>query len=138
MILDLIASIFSPAKGVIEALDLDDAKKNAALVEIKKIEHAAMDQVLKVQQDLVAKQTEVQKLEVVSDDKWVRRARPVSLYLLYVLLTMNYIVHPWLDYIYGIKIPMVDDAAVYVLGGIGGSFSVLRGLEKMKKMEGKK
>lgn len=97
----------------------------------------------KLEQEAEASLREMYKTEIVSEDKFVRRARPSLLWLITVIIGINYILVPGINAVLGaigrpqvvLIYPELPESVYWLFGAI---FSVYTGARSFDKSKSKK
>ena len=135
MIFDFIANIISPVTKLIDTIDTSDEERLKFRNELAKIQKDVKLKTLDLEKTIIDKQAGIQQAEISKDDKFISRARPSAVYLLLLVIGVNYFVAPFVKYFYSIEIPKIEESVIYTLGAISGTFSLGRTMEKMKRMK---
>jgi hypothetical protein len=139
----IIGDIIKGAENIISEVVEDKDKKNQLLAEFKKMSLDAEQKLLEMEHKEKMAQIDINKQAAASSDKYVRRARPTTLWIANIGLAYVFLLHPlgcWALKIWAPEItppPMIDaEYLLILLGGLLG-FGGYRTYEKMKGVSGR-
>jgi len=140
--LPIIGNIIDGATKIINKAIVDKDKQLEMANELQKLAVAAEQEVLRLEHEEKMGQVEINKMEAASNDSYVRRARPTTLWICNIGLAYTFLIYPlgcWALKIWAPTIeppPMIDaEYLMILLGGLLG-FGGYRTYEKIKKVSG--
>lgn len=132
-ILGLIGSIFAPAASLIDNLHTSDEEKLILRNEFARIKSDVEIKTLELENKVIDSQSKIQLAELTQESFFVKAARPASIWMLLLIIGSNYLLSPFLAKFFQIRLPVLDESVIYTLGAVSGTFSLTRGIEKMRR-----
>ena len=140
--LPIVSSLLDGVKTVVSKMTLDKDKVAELAHEIQKLGINAEQELLKLEHEEKMGQIDINKVAAASNDSFVRRARPATLWICNIGLCYTFILYPigcWALKVWAPEIeppPMIDgEYLMILLGGLLG-FGGYRTYEKVKKVSG--
>lgn len=92
-----ILGLFKPVADLVDNLHTSKEEKLELKAKIDTIASNAQAQILNFINKMAEKQAAIIVAEATSEDKWVRRWRPIMMYVIIAIVANNYLLIPWLQ-----------------------------------------
>ena len=132
MIFSFLSSIIAPVTKLIDEVDTSDEERLRFRNELASIEKEVKLKALDLEATIYKGQTSIQQAELKQESFFIKAARPFATWALVSIILFTYVGSPFIKYLYGIDIPIIDDTAIITLGAISGTHTLGRTIEKLK------
>ncbi|AUO78975.1 hypothetical protein [Salinibacter phage M8CRM-1] len=99
-IIGTIKSGFNAVRGIIDDVDTSDEERAKALAKLEQIQNDATARAQKHAETMLKLRTDTIRSEAESEDPWTSRARPMFMYVMYLVIVVNVLVAPTVGVFY--------------------------------------